>query len=225
MKKEKSIKSDKRSWSAARLWMGSIMAALVAAIVMFAVMLRLEKNVLTQYERGTIYVAAKEIPKGQLVTKENWINFMEKKELDKSCIPKTAISSEEQIQNLWATFDIETGVLLTRGMFGAESNITKNMKEPVIAGFKAEDLYQVAGGTLRAGDRIHIYCVKDEEGLMPVWSDVFVYQVFDNAGNIIPNGDTTTAAQRINVYLDKANVEEFYSQLALGTLRVVKVCE
>lgn len=219
------MKKEKRNWSAARLWMGSIMAALVAAIVMFAVMLQLEKSVLTQYERGVIFVATEEIPKGQLVTKENWKNFLEIKELDKSCIPQTAISSEEQIQNLTAVFDIEAGVLLTCGMFAAENDITKNMKEPVIAGFKAEDLYQVAGGTLRAGDRIHIYCVNDEDGVTPVWSDVFVYQVFDSAGNIISSGDTTTAAQRINVYLDKVNVEEFYSQLALGTLRVVRVCE
>lgn len=218
-------KKEKRRHSAAKLWTGGVLAALVAAIVMFAVMLWLEKSILTQYEKGEIYVAAKVIPKGQLVTKGNLQDFFEIKQLDKSCIPQTAISNEEQIQNLTAVFDIEEGVLLTVGMFKAEEEITKDMKEPVVAGFRAEDLYQVAGGTLRTGDRIHIYRADEEDKTVLVWSDVFVHQVFDGAGNIIESGDAFTAAQRINVYLDKSNVEEFYSQLSAGTLRVVKICE
>jgi hypothetical protein len=55
------------------------------------------------------------------------------------------------------------------------------------------------------------------------WEEVYVQQVFDSAGKSIPNGDKTSIAQRINVYLDKADVETFYSGLAMGNLRVVKV--
>ena len=122
-----------------------------------------------------------------------------------------------------AVYDIEAGVLLTQGMFVTENTITKDMKEPVIAGFKAEDIYQVVGGTLRTGDRIHIYSVNDTGDVISVWQEVFVQQVFDSVGNAIPSGDTSTAAQRINIYLEKNNVEEFYTQLESGAIRVVKM--
>lgn len=36
------------------------------------------------------------------------------------------------------------------------------MEDPVIAGCKADDLYQIVGGVLRAGDRINIYQVDEQ---------------------------------------------------------------
>ncbi len=215
---------EKKRFYKSRFWNGGIVVALFAAVAVFSVMLQMEKNVLTQYEKGNIYVAKQEIPKGLLLTKENCSEYMEIREVDKNCISPTALSDVEQISDMAAIADIEKGVLLSKGMFEEISHITKEMQEPVIAGFKAEDMYQVVGGTLRAGDRIHIYNV-DEEGFVTLnWSDIYVQEVFDNTGTKIGNDDESTATQRINVYMDKADIEEFYSGLETGTLRVVKVC-
>lgn len=201
---------------------GGVIAALIAAVAVFAVMLQLEKGMLTKYEKGTVYVAAAEIPRGQLITAENRSLYFQEKSLDKSCIPESALCSPEQVTGLAAVFDIEQGVLLATGMFETMDDVLKEMEEPVVAGFKAEDLYQVAGGVLRAGDRIHIYRVSEEGQVVLVWDDVYVQEVFDQTGARIVNGDIVTAAQRINIYLDKEDVEAFYSELASGTLRVVK---
>ncbi|MCM1026197.1 MAG: hypothetical protein NC432_07160 [Roseburia sp.] len=201
---------------------GGIAAALVAALAVFIAMLQVEKNAMTSYEKGTVYVAAREIPRGQMITEENYSRYFTQRELEKSCIAATALRSPEQITGLAAGFDIEPGVLLTEGMFEKRSDILKTMKEPVVAGFKADDLYQVVGGTLRAGDRIHIYRVTEGAETVLVWDNVYVQEVFDQTGTRIENGDANTAVQRINVYLDKKDVETFYSELASGTLRVVK---
>lgn len=206
-------------------WNGSIIVALVAAVAIFASMLQLEKKVLTQYEKGMIYVASREIPRGQLITPDNFELYMECRELDKNCIPPTALSSAEQIADMAALFEIEKGVLLTTGMFESLDKIKAEMKEPVIAGLKAEDLYQVVGGTLRTGDRIDIYKIDTESMSELVWKDVYVYEVFDNTGEVIPAGDITTATQRINIYLESAEVANFYTELSLGSLRAVKVCD
>lgn len=219
--KKKQEKKDK-SIIRRRLWNGSIIAALVAALTVFGVMLQMEKNMLTNYERGKVYVAAKEIPKGQVLSKENFELYLEECFLDESFIPKTAVIEETQIEELLAMETIEEGVLLTTGMFEKLDEITAKMNEPVVAGVKAEDLYQMVGGTLRTGDRIHIYSVT-EEGTELVWENVFVQAVFDQAGTIISNEDNSTAVQRMNVYLDKNEVQRFYSELTAGTLRVVKV--
>lgn len=208
-----------------KVWIGSMIAALVAAVSIFAVMLRTERKMLSEYERGVIYVAAREIPCGTLLDSSNRELYLERKELDQSVIPPAALSSPEQLDGLIAGRTIDEGALLTEGMFETGNQVTAQMEQPVIAGFKAEDLYQVVGGVLRAGDRINIYTVSEGGTAGLIWREVFVEQVFDSAGNRIDGGNITASAQRINVYLDAADVEYFYTELAKGALRVVKVCE
>ena len=214
-KKEKRIDSG-------RLRTGGILAALIAAVTVFAVMVQTEKKVLTQYERGVIYTASKTIPRGTLITEENRESYFREQELDKTCIPDTALINSAQTEGLVAAYDIDCGTLLTDGMFEQVNLILGEMQEPVIAGLKAEDIFQVAGGILRSGDRIHIYSVREEETVL-VWPGVYVQQVFDAAGNSSGNEDRTTAAQRINVYLDREEVPGFYWELEKGLLRAVKI--
>ena len=203
---------------------GGVLAALVAALAVYGILIRLEKNILTQYEKGTVYTAVVEIPKGQMITEENFTDYFREQQLDKSCIPEEALYSPGQVTGLVASFDIGKGVLLAQGMFETMEDILAGMECPVIAGLKAEDLYQVAGGVLRAGDRVNIYSVQ-EEGARLVWPRVFIQQAFDASGTAIANGDRTTAAQRVNVYLDESEAAQFYAALAEGSLRVVKICE
>lgn len=215
-------KTDKANM--AKLKTGGIIAALTASFAVFLCLVQIEKNVLTQYEKGVIYVAAKEIPKGQMITADNCSEYLVKRELDKSCIPATAINDPGQYAGLAAVFDIEQGVLLTAGMFEEIEDVWDEIGEPVIVGFKAEDICQVAGGVLRAGDRIHIYYVEDGKAAL-AWDSVYVQQVFDISGKSIANGDQAAAAQRLNLYLDKESVEAFYTGLASGRLWAVKVCD
>lgn len=224
MKKEKQkIHHGERRRS--RLWNGGMAAAFIAAVTVFVVMLQMEKNVLADYEKGIIYTAVKEIPKGQLITTDNYREYFAEQLLDKKCIPATALTESGQVEGLVAEADIEAGVLLTTGMFEKLDEIIGTMDEPVIAGVKADDLYQVVGGTLRAGDKIHIYKVSGEDVATLIWENVYVQQVFDNVGGSISNEDISTAAQRMNLYMDASDMERFYTELAAGSLRVVKVCE
>lgn len=218
------MKGKRTSFSTDKWKAGGIFAALTAALAVFIVMLQIEKSVMTEYEKGTVYVVTEEIPRGQLITAENCGTYMREQEVDFSCIADSALRSQEQLLGLAAKFDIEPGVLLTEGMFEKRSDIWETMEEPVVAGFKADDLYQVVGGTLRAGDRIHIYHVTEEKQAVLIWENVYIREVFDQSGNRIESGNSTAAAQRINVYMDKNDVDAFYSELASGTLRVVKAC-
>lgn len=218
------MKGDKRRiWS--KVWTGSIFAAFVAAVSIFKVLLQLEKKVLSEYEKGWVYVAGEEIPKGAFITEQNVDRYLKLQELNADMIPQTAISEREKMIGMVTERSIEKGVFVTEGMFVRENEITKKMTEPVIAGFKAEDLYQVVGGVLRAGDRIHLYTVSESGRTELIWKELFVQQVFDSGGKVIQPEDVTSAAQRINVYMDAQDVQRLYAELAKGTLRVVKVCE
>jgi len=202
-----------------------IIASLIASVGIYITLVEMEKNALRVYERERVYVATAEIPKGTMITGQNASSFMKAAEVEKGMVPGNALRDITQLDRLAASYSISEGTLLMTDMFEEFQEITAGMKEPVIVGFKAEDLYQVVGGVLRQGDRIHIYTVS-ENGLASLnWRDIYVQQVFDHSGNPVEAADPAISSPRINIYLDAENVEQFYSELALGSLRVVKVCE
>lgn len=136
------------------------LAALLAAVAAFTVMLQMEKKVLTQYERGSVLTAIQEVPRGILLTEENWQQYFAEKQIDKSVLPEKAVTASVQIIGYRPVYDIASGTLLTENMFENFNIRLEQFKEPVIAGVKADDIYQVAGGILRAGDVIQIYSVQ-----------------------------------------------------------------
>lgn len=200
--------------------------ALVAAVIVFCIMLNVEKNAMAAYEKGKILVASGDIAKGTVLTAENADEYLEEKNIDKSLIPQAAIANAEQIYQQMTVQKLDKGTMITAAMLQDLDKLLQDMREPVIAGFKAEDLYQVVSGTLRSGDRIHIYTVDlDTRSTYLVWENIFIREVFDGSGVMIEAEDKVTAAQRINILMEKENVEQFYSELAAGSLRVVKVME
>lgn len=235
------MKKDKKERS---ILPGVIIVSLLVAVIVYAVMLNAEKTALSEYEKGTVYVTTKPVPKGTMITAD----YITQKEVDKSLIPSGAVSRPEDLTDLISVYEVDQGSIITAGMLISVNDITKDMEQPVVAGFKADDLYQVVGGVLRSGDRINIYQVDenankgdtsqslantDAEGNWTetystaslVWGNVFVQEVFDSAGTVISTADTTTPAQRINIYMDNDNVAVFYAALAQGSLRVVKICD
>lgn len=217
----KSIK-QKNFAKTAKIWGGAILAAFAASIAVYAVLLKTEKNVLAEYERKEVYLAAAEIPAGQLIYPDDVEKYYCRALMDASLVPETALTDPTRLAGMTAAADIEKGVVLTGGMFREVNEILQNMEHPVVAGFRAEDLFQVVGGVLRAGDRIHIYSSEESGETSLIWENVYVQQVFDSGGAIIENSDRKAAAQRINIFLDKDDVEEFYSRLERGSLRVVR---
>lgn len=208
-----------------RLRRGGMIAAFFAAVMLFLILLQIERKMMEAYEKETVLVAICEIPAGHSLTEEDCRSMFAQREMDKALCPAAVLQNGEELAGMVPCYDIDMGSILTRGMFSGVEEITGYMAEPVVAGLRAEDLYQVAGGVIRAGDRIHIYSVNEEKRVGRAWENLWVQSVFDQSGREIHNPDQTSLAQRINVYLDKKDVSEFYTQLATGTLRVVKVCQ
>lgn len=202
---------------------GAAFAALVAAIIVYCVMLNAEKNALADYEKKSIVAVKCAIPQGTVITEENADQLLEYKEIDIGLIPELAILHKESLYQKIASVSLDVGSFLTDSMFDDLNEIKNAMTEPVIAGFKADDLFQVASGILRSGDRIHIYTADPETGeVYLVWDNIFVMDVFDSAGTAIASGNKAQAAYRVNILMEKDSVEQFYSELAQGSLRVVK---
>lgn len=205
---------------------GVILAAFVAALVTYAVLLHMEKNALSAYEKADCWILTESLEKGTEIAQNNISLLFQRVQVDARHIPQEALTDPESLVGSQAAITIPQGSIATAPMFTRGGIYRAALEHPVIAGCKAEDLYQLVSGTLRSGDRIHIYTVDEEQGdAYLVWDDVMVYQTFDSSGNVIAPQDTVSAAARINVLLEEESAELFYSELYKGSLRVVKLWE
>ena len=91
--KKKENGKQKNSREKANWKISGALAALLAAVAAFTVMLQMEKKVLTQYERGSVLTAIQEVPRGILLTEENWQQYFAEKQIDKSVLPEKACYS------------------------------------------------------------------------------------------------------------------------------------
>jgi hypothetical protein len=207
-------------------WPGVIFISFVAALITFFVMLQVEKNTLSDYEKVAVWCANQEIPKGKEITGADLENAFVLVEMDKKNVPDKSITNPEALIGQQTIVEITQGSPLTGAMFEDVNQHMAKLYHPVLAGCKAEDLFQMVSGVLRKGDMVHVYVVNEEmEQTYLLWEDVVVYQVFDSAGNVITAEDISTPAARINLLLEKGRAEQFYNELQNGSLRFVKVCE
>ena len=203
--------------------LGVVAVAFVAALTLFFVLLHVEKEALKAYETASVWVAGKEIPNGFVITKEDIEDYFEQKEVNKDILPIGYLTSVQALEEKQAVLDISKGTILTDNMFCSREMYAEQMKSPVLVGVKAEDISQMVSGVLRAGDMVHIYTVQEETGARLLWEDVLVYESFDSSGMYIEAHDKTSCAARINLVLEKSEIEDFYTLLSRGDLEVVKV--
>lgn len=205
---------------------GIILAAFTAALISYVALLNVEKNALSAYEKAECWILSETLEKGTEITNDNMAQLFQRAQVDVQHIPQGAVTDPKMLAGSQAAITITQGSIVTDTMFTRLGSYRAALEKPVIAGCKADDLYQLVSGTLRSGDRIHIYTVDEEMGdAYLIWDNVMVYQTFDSGGNLIPPQDTVSAAARINVLLEEGNAELFYSELYKGSLRVVKLWE
>ncbi len=208
------------------IWPGMILIAFVAAIGTFFLLLHIEKNALSAYEKTQVWVSKAQLVKGLEITETGWVDCFEQIEIDKNKIPANLIVHPQELIGMQTVMEIPAGSIVTSPMFSGEEAYVAGLNNPVVAGCKGDDLFQLVSGVLRKGDLVNLYTVNEElEETYLLWEKVMVYQVFDTAGNSISSEDTTTPAARVNLLLEEGYAEQFYKELSQGSLRMVKLWE
>ena len=207
-----------------RIVPGIIAIAFVASAITFLLLLNIEKNILSNYEKVPVWIATANIQKSVEINQSNVEEYFEIIEIDKNIIPEYAVEDVHSLVGVQTGIMIPQGTVISEAMFVDKDDYLSGLSNPVVVGCKAEDLYQVGNGILRQGDMVNIYTYNSEfEETYLLWENVLVYQTFDNAGNIIYAEDESVAAMRINLIIEKENTEQFYTELSKGSLRVVKI--
>lgn len=219
-KEEKKVGSGKKKI----ITPGIVALAFVAAIAVFAVMLYTEKKVVAAENTVSVVVSRELIENGRELGSDNIDELFYVAKVPESLVPLGAIVDASALDNKTSKIDIAKGSIVTDGMFSQTDVVKSLMKEPVMACFKADDLYQVVGGIIRKGDEVHIYTEMDDGSIKLRWSNVQVVDSFDSKGdpvNTYEEGRTT----RFNIYIEKSDVEEFYRMMDSKRVRIVKKCE
>ncbi len=207
-------------------WPSVILVAFVAAFITFFIMLQVEKNALNAYEKVAVWCTKEEIADGVEITNSNWTSYFVQTQVNVNMVPEQVVVHPEELIGQQALIMIPKGSVLTEFMFSDIEKYASDLKDPVVAGCKADDLFQMVSGVLRKGDLVHVYTVNEELGqTYLLWENVLVYQVFDAAGNVIAPENDNIPAARVNVLLEKGWTEQFYNELSNDSLRVVKVWE
>lgn len=201
---------------------GLAVTAFIAAALLYAILLYTEKKVTASEERTAVCTAITDIPAGTEINEMNYSIYFECRDIYTSAVPDGAVRDGLILADMTANYSITKGTVITDGMFRTSDMGRKGMKNPVLLGFKADDIFQVAGGILRSGDTVHIYII-DEAGVAELrWKDVCIEDAFDSSGNSL--GVTEAGkATRFNIYLEMKDVEEFYECLDSGRIRIVKL--
>ena len=217
-------KMENENKRSGRWKLGVGIAALLAAVSVFVVMLQIEKRALAGYEKTQVYVAGREIPVGMELTEANYEKYITVREVDAGIVSEGVLDRVASVYEKTPVYTISKGTILDNDMFVEGDRVPEELKTPVVVGVRVEDLFQVAGGILRPGDRVHIVVVSPEGDADIKWENVIVESAFHSSGESVEPWDTTTAATRINLYLEKNQVERFYEELAKGSIRAVKIC-
>ena len=215
---------NKREKEKKNILPGVILVAFLASIATFFLLLNMEKNALEAYEKVMVWITKCELAKGLEINSNSIQECFEQVEIDKDRVPGKVIETPEILVGKRTEFIISQGTILTETMFSDEGNYREGMHNPIIAGCKGDDLFQLVSGVLRKGDLVNIYMVNEELGeTYMLWENIMVYQSFDASGNVIPSEDTITPAARVNLLLEEGYTEQFYKELSTGSLRLVKV--
>ena len=219
-------KEKQKRREAGRILPGIIVIAFIAAAITFFLLLHAEKSILSDYEKALVWVTTKELQKSMEIQEADLEICFEQKAVDKGQLPAMAVTDIHRLESSRTVFAIPEGTILSTAMFTNEEHHIGNMTQPVIAGCRAEDLFQAVSGILRKGDLVNLYTVNKELGeTYLLWEDIRIYQTFDHAGNMIPPEDTVTPAARMNLLIEEGNAEQFYTEMNNGSLCMVKLWE
>ncbi len=206
-----------------KIWIGVI--SFVLALLLFMVLLVIQQSMQEKPESKWVLCAKEGIPKSVVLTEENVSVYTEKKEIPIKWLPEGYISSTEQLQGMISEVKIAKGSILDSAKFSAYDEYYAGYQELSWISVPIKELYEGVAGSLRPGDYIDIYLVKEEDKQYfceALEECVPIAATYSNQGTVIEGDDTGGLAQLIVIPIEKQNVALFYERLAQGNIRIAK---
>ena len=189
----------------------------VVTLTLYALLLFIERTVLSSDDYTTVYVAQTDIGRNTVITADNSGILFAAKERKSDWLPDNCITDISQLVGMMTVQDIVKNEVMT-----------DSIESPIEVAMNANNLSQVVGGILREGDRINIWSVTEtnNNGVGKVTAEkicdyAYVTRVFTAAGvQVNADSGNDSAAMVINIIIPEEKEQEFNIALEKGTLRV-----
>lgn len=201
-----------------------LLGSLFVALALFGVLLGVEKNIMSSYEKEAVVLCKADVPKGTKITKENVDQYFYMYEVDVALAKDDCVKNKESLYETVAARNISSQEIVRDGFCIKEAEIYGAYKNPVECSVTAANPGDIVSGTIRRGDRVDVAVVnKDTLAYEVVMKNVYVLDAFTTTGEKLADVNTGTAATMLTIVEDKDNYAKFCSAREIGNVIITKL--
>ena len=194
----------------------------VVTLTLYALLLFIERTVLSSDDYTTVYVAQTDIGRNTVITADNLGILFAAKERKSDWLPDNCITDISQLVGMMTVQDIVKNEVMTDRAVSAQDRRAAGIESPIEVAMNANNLSQVVGGILREGDRINIWSVTEtnNNGVGKVTAEKICDYAYVTRVQVNAASGNDSAAMVINIIIPEEKEQEFNIALGKGTLRV-----
>lgn len=200
---------------------GLIISGLVA-IVVFVVLLFVQKSILKP--NGTVdgLIAIGDIQKGTIITEQNVDSLFKEKVIDGELQTSNSAKTKSELINQIVKDGVNKGEVISLNSFIEKESILAKIDNPVETSFNVSNIAQVVGGILREGDLIDISVIDSNTGESTVvLTNVYITKAISSDGVEIDRSSDLSAIT-INILISQADENILNNNINNGEIRVSK---
>lgn len=183
-----------------------IIVCLILAVIVFIVLLNVEKGIMSNYEKTKVVVCKKNVEKQIDITKQNIKDYFELKEIPSNLVPKEAIKDLKDIPKGITNRELVQKEVLLKNVIESKDTIIQDIENPVETSITMEKLDRAVGGTLRRGDRVDISVIDEDNEKEIIVENVFISKAMNSSGEILTK-ESKEAAITFNIIVSKENAK------------------
>lgn len=214
--------------------MKRITISALVAFILFIALTIIQSSILNQETKVTVYQVQKDIYNGTKVTEDNFNEYFATKAVQASLIPDGYITDSSLIIGKFVNRDYKArDVITVDGLNDSEALYNSNIEHPVKLSFSIGNLSDSVSGTIREGDYINIYGMRNghnEAGeviiatnAMYTFKHIYIEKAYNNSGDIIDSADKDSEALMFTIIIEEDDVALFNEMIANCNLKLVKV--
>lgn len=214
--------------------MKRITISALVAFILFIALTIIQSSILNQETKVTVYQVQKDIYDGTKITEDNFNEYFATKAVQASLIPDGYITDSSLIIGKFVNRDYKARDIITvDGLNDSEALYNSNIEHPVKLSFSIGNLSDSVSGTIREGDYINIYGMRNghnEAGeviiatnAMYTFKHIYIEKAYNNSGDIIDSADKDSEALMFTIIIEEDDVALFNEMVANCNLKLVKV--
>ena len=184
-----------------------IITCLMFAVVIFVILVNVEKNMMKKYEKISVVVCKENVSEQSDITKKNKKDYFEVIQVPKNIVPENIYKSLKEVPSGLTTKNIYKKEILIKDDIKSSKSFVKDIEDPVITSISIKSLDKAVGGVLRRGDRVDISLITDDSGSKSLLlSNVYIIEAMNSSGEKLTK-DKKEAATIFNIIVNKDDAQ------------------